>query len=88
MDNTRRVIHRPFDAQRDVSFFLRLHRHLPDGICGGIPFGHCYYRLDGKPINVANDYVDKLQQNPDFVLKEKEVEEAVKNGQPLYTPLT
>lgn len=75
-----------FDPQRGVSFFLRLHRHLPDDICGGLPIGYCYYREDGRAINSQNDYVDKLQQDPDFLRMEAEVEEAVSNGKSLYTP--
>lgn len=74
------IIKNPFQAQRQVSFFLRLHRHLPDNICGGHPLGKCEYREDGKPINEMNDYVEKLQRNPNFRKKEKEVEEAVKQG--------
>lgn len=65
-------------AWRDVDFYLRLHGHLPDFFCGeAIPFGKCNYREDGKPINVANDYVEKLRQDPEYRKKEKEVKEAV-----------
>jgi len=71
-------------AQREVSFFLRLHRHLPDRICGGLLFGHCYYRKDGVAINGANDYVDILRKDPEFVKKEREVEIAVGNGVALF----
>lgn len=73
-----------FDSQKEIDFFLRLHRHLPDDICGGIAIGKCNYRKDGHPINAKNDYVEKLQQDPEFVKKEKEVDEAVKNGVNLY----
>jgi len=66
--------------QREVDFFLRLHRHLPDGICGGSPLSPCEYREDGKAINEMNDYVEKLQQDPVFRQKEKEVEKAQKLG--------
>ena len=45
---------------REVDFYLRLHRHLPDGICGRTIFGPCFYRGDGEPINGLNDYVEKL----------------------------
>ena len=72
-----------FQAQREVSFFLRLHRHLPDNICGGTPIGVCNYRKDGEAINWMNDYVEKLQQDPEFVKKGKEIEDAVKNGKAL-----
>lgn len=65
-------------AWRDVDFFLRLHRHLPDDFCGGLPIGGCKYRPDGIAINAQNDYVEKLQKNPEFVKKEKEVEKEVK----------
>lgn len=67
-----------FKAQRDVDFFLRLHRHLPDSFCGGIPIGDCKYRADGEAINAMNDYVSELKKDPTFVAKEKEVEEAVR----------
>ncbi len=66
-----------FKYQREVSFFLRLHRHLPDEFCGGSPLSSCKYRPDGIPINGANDYVEELQKDPDFRQKEKEIEEAV-----------
>jgi len=66
-----------FSAQREVSFFLRLHRHLPDEICGDSPLGACNYREDRVAINAQNDYLEKLQQDPIFVKKEKEVELAV-----------
>lgn len=76
---------------REVDFFLRLHRHLPDEICGGVdingeyaPFGNCMYREDGQPINVANDYVEKLQKNEGFRLKEKEVNDVVRNKTSLF----
>ncbi len=65
-------------AFREVDFFLRLHRHLPDDFCGGLAIGKCNYRPDGIAINAQNDYVEKLQKDPEFVRKEKEVEEAVK----------
>jgi len=77
-------VSKPFNMMRDVDFFLRLHRHLPDKICGGLPFGNCFYRKDGKPINVGNDYVSELQKNPRFRKKEKEIEKAVKKGKKLY----
>lgn len=73
-----RIIPDPFAAMRDVDFFLRLHRHLPDDYCGDIPIGKCNYRADGRAINAQNDYVSELQKDPEFVKKEKEVEEAVK----------
>jgi len=72
------VIKDPFKYQRDVSFFLRLHRHLPDNVCNSI--FSCKYRKDGMPINGANDYVEKLQKDPAFLAKEKEVEEVQKLG--------
>ncbi len=78
MKNKQRIIRDPFAAQRDVDFFLRLHRHLPDDFCGRSPIGECKYRSDGVAINWQNDYVSELQKNPEFVKKEKEVEEAVK----------
>lgn len=71
-------ISNPFSAQKEVDFFLRLHRHLPDDYCGGLAIGKCNYRTDGIAINSENDYVEELQKNPEFVKKEKEVEEAVK----------
>ena len=69
----------PFQASRDVDFFLRIHRHLPDSYCGGSPLGNCKYRPDGIPINIDNDYVEELRKDPEFVKKEKEIDEAVKN---------
>jgi hypothetical protein len=70
-----------FKAQRDVSFFLRIHGHLPDTICGdSFPFGECLYRPDLEPINHKNDYVDKLRQNPEYAKKQKEVQEAQSKG--------
>lgn len=74
---TKKIIQDPFKAQRDVDFFLRLHRHLPDGFCGGLPIGKCKYRKDGEAINWMNDYVSELQKDPEFVKKEKEIEAAV-----------
>ena len=65
----------PFQASRDVDFFLRIHRHLPDNYCGGSPLRECKYRPDGIPINIDNDYVEELRKNPEFVKKEKEIEE-------------
>ncbi len=65
---------------RDVDFFLRIHRHLPDEKCGGFPFGACNYRPDLEPLNAHNDYLSILQKNPIFLQKEKEVEEAVIKG--------
>ena len=53
-----------FQVQKEVGFFLRLHRHLPDEFCGGSPLSNCKYRPDGIPINIANDYVEELQRNP------------------------
>lgn len=66
-----------FAPQREVSFFLRLHRHLPDRFCGESPLSKCNYRLDGAPINEMNEYVHELQKDPIFVAKEKEIEKAV-----------
>lgn len=80
-----------YKVHREIDFFLRLHRHLPDNICGGTtadgrydPTCNCMYREDGEPINVANDYVDKLQKDPKFREKEKEVKQAVEKGLVLY----
>ncbi len=79
------------DLGREVAFFLRLHRHLPDKICEGldandeyVPFGNCMYREDGAPINRANDYVSKLQKNEGFRIKEREVAEAAKKQIALF----
>ena len=77
------VKYEDFQPQREVSFFLRLHRHLPDQICGESPLSSCKYRADGRAINVLNDYVEVLQQDPDFRQKEKEVEEAQRIGKKL-----
>ncbi len=63
-------------AGQQIDFFLRLHRHLPDRFCGGMY--ECKYRSDGIPINAANDYLEKLHKDSEFLRKEKEVEEAVK----------
>ena len=75
MENKPVKIIRP--AGQQVDFFLRLHRHLPDNFCGGIPISGCKYRSDGRAINAANDYLEKLHKDPEFLRKEKEVEEAV-----------
>lgn len=73
------VLQDPFKAQREVGFFLRIHRHLPDRHCGdAFPFGKCNYRPDGEPINAMNERVDELKKDPAFLVKEKEVEEAVR----------
>lgn len=72
------------NAFAEVDFFLRLHRHLPDKICGGLSIGSCFYRKNGEAINCQNDYVKKLQKNPEFVKKEKEVQKAVRDGKKLY----
>jgi len=84
-------IHDAGKAWAEVDFFLRLHRHLPDEICGGgtkdgmyAPFANCIYRKDGRPINRQNDYVEKLKLNEDFIKAEKEVDEAVANGKAVY----
>ena len=66
-----------FAPQRQVSFFLRLHRHLPDKFCGENPLSDCKYRPDGVAINYMNEHVSELQKNPAFVEKEKEIEKAV-----------
>ena len=66
-----------FAPQIEVSFFLRLHRHLPDSFCGESPLSGCKYRPDGVAINAMNDYVPELQKDPTFVAKEKEIEKAV-----------
>ena len=73
-----KTIDDPGRAWREVDFFLRLHRHLPDDFCGRLAIGGCKYRPDGIAINAQNDYVKELQKDPEFVKKEKEVEEAVK----------
>ena len=66
---------------------------LPQGILGtGIHYfvdpadgkNKMWVTAGNDSINGLNDYVEKLQQNPEFVKKEKEVEEAVKNGQKLF----
>ena len=57
---------------KNVDFFLRLHRHLPDGFCGTLPIGGCKYRPDGKAINRMNEPLVELQKDPEFVKKEKE----------------
>ena len=72
------------EAFREVNFFLRIHRHLPDANCGGFLLGNCFYRKDGVPINIQNDYVEKLQENPEFIKKEQEVAEAVSKNKRKY----
>lgn len=72
------VIIRDFKAMREVDFFLRLHGHLPDDKCGASPLASCNYREDGIAINRANEPLIELRENPEFVQKEKEVQEAVK----------
>ena len=81
-----KLTEKSFQPQKEISFFLRLHRHLPDKICDGMFMFICQYRKDGKPINVKNDYVDEIQKNPNFRQKEKEVLEAQKNKKRLYFP--
>lgn len=68
-----------FRAQKGVSFFLRIHRHLPDRICGEV-FASCEYREDGEPINSLNQVVEELKKNPEFLQKEKEVSETQLQG--------
>lgn len=67
---------------RDVDFFLRIHGHLPDQICGrsDIVFGGCEYRKDGIPINAANDYVERLRTTPEYLEQERAVQEAQTAG--------
>jgi len=75
------IIQDPFRNGREVDFYLRLHRHLSDDkCCESIPFTVCHYRPDLVPINKLNDYVDKLQKDPEFRRKEEEIQEAIKNG--------
>ena len=85
MEKPIKIKNDPFKARRQVDFFLRLHRHLPDNFCGDSPISGCKYRPDGIAINAANDYLEKLHKYPEFLRKEKEVEEAVKN-KPHPTP--
>lgn len=66
------------NAGRKVSFFLRLHRHLPDKYCDGIAISGCKYRPDSKAINELNEHIVELQKDPEFLKKEKEFDEAVK----------
>jgi len=68
----------PFRHQREVSFFLRLHRHLPDGKCGGMAISPCEYRADKKAINYLNAPVEELQKDSEFKKKEDEIVTAVK----------
>ena len=76
-DGSKTRISQPFRMQREVAFFLRIHGHLPDANCGDSwPFGKCRYSVGGEPINAANDYVDKLRENPAYVEKEKAVQQA------------
>ena len=69
-----------FKAQRNVSFFLRIHGHLPDNVCGTDALAPCEYREDGKPINRRNDYVDELRKNESYRDAEKQVLAAQKKG--------
>ena len=71
------VLNDPFRMQRDVDFFLRLHRHLPDDYCGSSPLGACNYRPDGEPINAMNERIDDLRKDPAFIVKEEEVKATV-----------
>lgn len=78
MDKKPAIIHESnFNGFKDVDFFLRLHRHLPDEVCNDINILKCNYRKDKKPINIQNDYLKKLQKDPEFLKREKEIEEAV-----------
>jgi len=79
-DNIRVFTEDDFKAQRNVAFFLRIHGHLPDDVCGKDPISPCEYREDGRPINWRNDYVEKLRKNPEYRKAEQEVLEAQKNG--------
>ena len=74
---TTRIQGDAFAPQREVSFFLRLHRHLPDYFCGDSPLSGCKYRPDGNAINMMNERLDDLQKDPAFVAKEKEIDDAV-----------
>ena len=67
-------------AQRNVSFFLRIHGHLPDQVCGRDALAPCEYRKDGRPINRRNDYVDKLRESASYRQKEKQVQDAQARG--------
>lgn len=70
-----------FKAQRNVAFFLRLHGHLPDDKCGSsFPFGPCNYRPDLEPINGSNGFVIELRKDPEYARREKEVQEAQRQG--------
>ena len=79
-DGTTFIKKDPFKAQREVAFFLRIHGHLPDNVCGESPLAPCEYRKDGKPINRRNDYVDELRKNAAYCEKEKQVLDAQENG--------
>ncbi len=75
------VVNDPFRAGRQVDFYLRLHRHLPDKNCSErTPFTICHYRPDLVPINKANQRVVELQKDPEFRKKEQEVTDAVLEG--------
>ena len=74
------VVIENFNAFRNVSFFLRIHAHLPDGICGEDALAPCEYREDGKPINRRNDYVDRLREKTSYREAEYQVLEAQIKG--------
>ncbi len=72
------VIIKDFSMMKEVSFFRRIHGHLPDDKCGEHVLGRCSYREDGIAINKANEPAEILITNPEHVRKQHEVNEAVK----------
>ena len=61
----------PLQAGREVDFFLRLHRHLPDDLCGGLPIGGCKYRKEigekGKESQDREENSQKTDEGEAFV---------------------
>lgn len=67
-----------FSNMRNVSFFERIHRHLPDDFCGVSPLGPCNYRPDGVAINSQNAPVDELRTTPGYAKIAEELRLAVR----------
>ena len=72
------IINAPLPG-KNVDFFLRIHRHLPDAYCGESPLGDCNYRVDHVAINHMNAPLVELRKDPEFVKKEAEVRAAVES---------
>jgi hypothetical protein len=66
---------------QDVDFFLRIHRHLPNALCGNV-FGDCHFspRADKFPLNMANRPIEECREDEDFVKQEEQIQQAIKDA--------